>query len=167
MKRMLLVACIVAVCLPLVVSGQDGSQQLKEFTWVLPGDVQLGLVYLNDRTVPVIFQPPTLYSIRARAHATTMLYVQGTPEKNVQIDTTNFVIEQNGVTVKSVPTNITHFEKGKAAVAKGQRIDGLLTFDKVVNISQPFTVKHGNDSVEVKFTSEQLKASAPAAPQPQ
>ena len=163
MKKLFLAVCVVSVCLPLVVSGQDAAQQLKDFTWVLPGDVPLGLVYLNDRTVTALFQPPTLYSMRARAHTNTMLYIQGMPERDVQIDTTNFVIEQNGTTLTSVPTNIKHFEKGKAAVAKGERIDGLLTFDKLVNVSQPFTVKHGKDSVQIKFSSDQLKAAAPAA----
>jgi len=165
MKKAPLVIGILAVCLPLAVSGQ-GAPSLKNFTWALPGDVSFGLVHLNDTTAPIIFQPPTLYSIRARAHTNTMFYVQATPDKNVQIDTTNFVIEQNGETVASLPTNIKHFEKGKVAVPKGERIEGMLTFNKLVNVSQPFTVKHGDDSVQIKFTGDQLKALAPAPGEP-
>ncbi len=166
MKRALLVMGIVTGCLPLVVSGQKAAPSLKDFTWALPGEVSFGLVHLNDSTAQIIFQPPTLYSVRARAHTNTMFYVQATPDKNVQIDTTNFVIEQNGETVTSLPTNIKHFEKGKAAVPRGERIEGLLTFSKLVNVSQPFTVKHGEDSVQIKFNGDQVKATAPAAVEP-
>jgi hypothetical protein len=157
---------IATVCLALLSSGLNAAPSLKDFTWVLPGEVSLGLVHLNDSTAPIIFQPPTLYSMRGLAHTQTMFYVQGTPEKNVEIDTTNFIIEQNGETLSAAPTNIRHFERGKVAVPKGDRIEGVLTFAKMVNVSQPFTVKHGDASVKVKFSSDQIKAATPAAAEP-
>jgi hypothetical protein len=164
MKKLLLVACVVSACFPLVVAGQKPTDQLKDFSRVLPGDLPLTLVYLNDKTVPIMFQPPTLYAMRARSKEATMLYVQGTAgDKAVQFDTTNFTIEQSGESVGSTPTNINHFERGKASVGKGDRVDGLLTFAKLVNVSQPFTVKHGKDSVEFKFTADQIKAMTSAA----
>jgi hypothetical protein len=164
---MLLPTWIFAVCLSLAAFGQNTPPSLKNFTWTLPGEVTFGLVYLNDSTTPIIFEPPTLYSIRARSHTNTMFYVQGTPDKNVQIDTTNFIIEQNGETVTSLPTNIKHFEKGKPAVPKGERVEGLLTFTKLVNVSQPFIVKHGEDSVQIRFNSDQIKATTPATADPE
>jgi hypothetical protein len=163
MKRLLFGTATIAVYLPLVLSGQT---TLKDFTWALPGDVPFGLVHMNDSTTPIVFQPPTLYSIRARAHTNTMFYVQATPDKNVQFDTTNFTIEQNGETITSTPTNIHHFEKGKVSAPKGERIEGLLTFTKLVNLSQPFTVKHGNDSVQIKFSSDQMKAATTPTAEP-
>ena len=163
MKRTLLVLGIATLCLRPGVSGQNGSSSLKDFTWTLPGELALGLVHLNDTTTPMIFQPPTLYSIRARARSNTVFYVQGTADKNVQIDTTSFTIEQNGETTTSIPTNIKHFEKGKIAVPKGERIEGVLTFARLVDASRPFTVKHGADSVQIKFNPDQMKAIMPAA----
>ncbi len=145
-----------------MLSGQH-APSLKDFTWTLPGELTLGLVHLNDTTTPIIFQAPTLYSIRARAHTNTMFYVQGTPDRTIQVDTTNFIIEQNGETMTGVPTNIKHFEKGRVAVSKGERIEGLLTFDKLADVSRPFTLKHGNDLVQIRFTGEQMKATMPAA----
>jgi hypothetical protein len=110
-----------------------------------------------------MFQPPTLYSIRARAAASTLFYVQGTPDKDVDLDTTNFVAMQGGESITSVPTNITNFEKGKAA--KGVRVSGLLQFAKQVDLSRAFTIVHGKDSVEFKFSEAQVKAiTAPPAP---
>src|SRR5438309_1641065 len=139
MKKLLLVACMIAACFTLVVAGQNANDQLKGFSRVLPGEMPLTLVYLNDKTVPIMFQPPTLYAIRAQAKQATILYVQGVANKAVQIDTTNFTIEQNNESVDSMPSNIKHFEKGTASVPKGERVDGLLTFAKVVSVSQPST----------------------------
>jgi len=153
---------ILTLCLPLLSYGQQASA-LKDFTWTLPGELALGLVHLNDTTTPIIFQAPTLYSIRARAHTNTMFYVQGTPTRNLQMDTTNFIIEQAGETITGVPTNIKHFEKGRVAVSKGERVEGVLTFDKLADVSQPFTIKHGSDSVQIKFTHDQVKAATPTA----
>jgi hypothetical protein len=164
MKRILCAMWIMGVSV--VAAGQNAAGPLKDFTWSLPGDVAIGLVHLNDSTAPILFQPPTLYSIRSRAHSNTMFYVQANPDKNVQIDTTNFVIDQNGETITSTPTNIRHFEKGKVSVPKGERMEGVLTFTKLVNVSQPFTVKHGADSVQVKFSSDQIKATMPPPAEP-
>ena len=163
MKKTSRVVGLLTLCLPLMVSGQNASPSLKNFTWTLSGELALGLVHLNDATTPIIFQAPTLYSIRAMAHTNTMFYVQGTPDRDLQVDTTNFVIEQNGETMTGAPTNIRHFEKGKVAVSKGERIEGLLTFSKLADVSQPFTVKHGADSVQIKFTRDQIKSMMPAA----
>lgn len=162
MKRTWPFVGILTLCWSLVLSGQH-APSLKDFTWTLPGELTLGLVHLNDTTTPIIFQAPTLYSIRARAHTNTMFYVQGTPDRTIQVDTTNFIIEQNGETMTGVPTNIKHFEKGRVAVSKGERIEGLLTFDKLADVSRPFTLKHGNDLVQIRFTGEQMKATMPAA----
>ena len=161
MKRTYPLLALMSLCLPLILSAENPAS-LKDFTWTLPGELKLGLVHLNDTTTPIIFQPPTLYSIRARAHSNTMFYVQGTPDRNVQMDTTNFSLEQNGETITGVPTSIKHFEKGRVSVSRGDRIEGLLTFDKLADVSQPFTIRHGSDSVQIKFTRDQMKATMPA-----
>jgi hypothetical protein len=73
-------------------------------------------------------------------------------------------MEQGGESVPGTSQNIKNFETGK--VAKGERIDGLLVFAKQLDLSKPFMVKHGKDSVEFKFTSDQVKAMTPPAAAP-
>jgi hypothetical protein len=165
MKKLLFAVALLAVSAPLALVGQDLTSQLKDYTRVLPGDgLQLSLVYLNQQTVAAIFQPPTLYAMRARAKEATMLYVQGTPSRQVELDTTNFTIEQGGQSITSQPTNIKNFMKGKAKVGSGETITGVLTFMTAVDVSKPFTVKHAKDSIEFKFSADQIKAMAPAPP---
>src|SRR5476649_2376519 len=113
MKKLVLAVLAAVACLPLSLAGQTAAD-LKEFSQVMMIEgLPLTPVHLNDKTVPVLFQPPTLYSIRARAHETTMLYVQGTAVKTVELDTTTFTIDQAGQVVTSLPTNIKNFVKGK------------------------------------------------------
>ena len=108
---------------------------------------------------PVLFQPPTLYSIRARAAEMTTLYVQGITKQNTELDTTNFTLEQGGASDKGTPTSIKNFTKGKVKLFENDRVDGLLTFSKMYNMLQPFTIKHGKDTVQ--FTPP-VEAAAPA-----
>jgi hypothetical protein len=165
MKKLLFALVALAVSAPLALVGQDLTSQLKDYTRVLAGDgLQLSVVYLNQQTVAAIFQPPTLYAMRARAKEATMLYVQGTPSRSLDLDTTNFMIEQGGESIAGQPTNIKNFTKGKAKVGSGETITGVLTFTKLVDVSKPFTVKHAKDSVEFKFSADQIKTmGAPPA----
>ncbi len=164
-------ACVVAVSLLLagiVPRGQSKTEQLKEYSRVLQGtDVTLTLVHVNDRTAPLLFQPPTLYSMRARAKDATLLYVQGKAERDIEIDTTNFKIEQAGQTATATPTSINNFTRGtRVRIPLGQPIDGLLVFPKLFDVSKPFTVRHDRDLIEFKFNAEQVKGmTAAAAPQ--
>jgi hypothetical protein len=166
MKKSVLALLAFAVCLPLSVAGQNAAAQLQEFTQVIMLEgIPLSLVHLNDKTVPVLFQPPTVYSIRARSHDTTMLYVQGTATKPVELDSSTFTIDQGGQAVKSVPTNIKNFMKGKNKLVQGDRVDGLLTFEKAIDLSKPFAVKHGRDVTTFQFSASQIKAMTPAPAQ--
>jgi hypothetical protein len=158
MRKVLLAAFILAAGLPLGLSGQEGP--LKDYTRVLKGDVQLSIVHVNDKSLPVLFQPPTLYAMRARIREATMFYVQGTAPKDVEIDTKTFTVEQGGESTPGTPQNIKNFQGGK--IPKGERIDGLLVFAKLLDLSKPFTVKHGKDSVEFKYSADQVKAMTPA-----
>ena len=61
-----------------------------------------------------------------------------------------------------MPLNIKHFEKGK--VRKGDQIDGMLQLARQIDLSKSFAVLHGKDSVEFKFSDNQVKAmSSPPA----
>jgi hypothetical protein len=162
-RKALLPVCLLTLCLP--VFAKDAADQMKAFTRVLPSDtLPLSLMHLNDTTLPLIFQPPTLYAMRARAKEATEFYVQGTAKKASTLDTTNFTITQGEESVTSVPVNIKHFEKGNVALAQNDKVDGVLVFSKLVDVTQPFTIKHGKDAVKVEFTKDQLKemSQAPA-----
>lgn len=163
MKKVFLAACLFALSLPLTLVGQNATEQLKDYTQLLSGNgIELTLIHINPKTAAVLFQPPTLYSMRARSTATTMLYVQGEIKKDVEFDSTNFTLTQGADSLTGKPSNISHFEKAK--LSKGTRIDGILDFGKPVDLSKPFTIKHGpKDSVEFKFTEAQVTGMAPAA----
>jgi hypothetical protein len=166
MKK-LLIAVAVAVCVPLALAGQDTAQVMKDYSRTMASDdLPLTLVHLNDKTVPVLFQPPTLYAMRARAKEATTIYVQAVVENNVELDTTNFVLEQDGVSSTATPTSIHNFTKGKLKLKLGDHVDGVLSFPKLVDVSKPFAVKHGHDRADFKFTPEQAKLIMPAASAP-
>lgn len=165
MRTTLVSSFVLAVCISVGLQGQDATAQLKGYSVVLKGDaLPLTLVHMNAKTVPILFQPPTMYSMRARATESLMFYVQGTAQQDVELDTSAFVIEQGGETIKSTPINIKNFQKGK--VAKGAQIDGMLLFEKKIDLSKTFSVVRGRDSVNFKFNADQVKELSPAAPPP-
>ncbi len=161
MRKVLLPLCLLALCLP--AAAKDAAEVMKDFTRVLSTDgVTLSLMHLNETSLPLVFQPPTLYSLRARLKESTLFYVQGTADSAIKLDTTSFTIEQDGESMTSSPVNIKHFEKGTASLAKGDRVDGVLVFSKIVDVNKVFTVKHGKDSVKIEFTKNQVRDMTPA-----
>jgi phenylpropionate dioxygenase-like ring-hydroxylating dioxygenase large terminal subunit len=164
MKKILIAAVLLALSLPFGAAGQDAAAQLQDFTRLLKvaDGLQLSIVHVNGRTVLVLFQPPTLYAIRARAKEVTVFFVQGTPEKDVNLDPSGFTVQQGGESSPLTPVNIKRFEKGK--VIKGDRIDGMLQLAKQLDVAKPFTVVHAKESVEFKFTDDQVKSMDPPPP---
>ncbi len=70
----LLIAATAALSLPLTLAGQDSAQIMKDYMrQIVSDDVSLNVVHLNSQTVPVLFQPPMLYSMRARAQQQMMI----------------------------------------------------------------------------------------------
>ena len=132
---------------------------LKQFTRAAKfNGVTLYFVHMNNRTVEALFQAPTKYAMRARANMATMLYVQGTPEKEVNLNT-DFMLEQDGQTTAGTAHNIKNFKAG--AVPKGERIDGILQFDTKIDLTHPFLIRNADASVEFKLSPEALKMLAP------
>jgi hypothetical protein len=167
MKK-LSIATAFAICLPLTLAGQDAAQIMKEYMrQIVSDEISLNVVHLNVKTVPVLFQPPMLYSMRARALQQTMIYVQTVVEVNGELDTTNFVLDQGGTTTPGTPTNINNFTKGKVRLRLGDKVDGVVTFATQVDVSKPFSIKHGLDKpAEFRFNEAQVKALAPAPAAP-
>jgi hypothetical protein len=163
--RKFFIAAIVAVCLPLSLAGQDAAQIMKEYSKVMTSeDVPLTIVHLNVQTVPLLFQPPMLYSMRARASQQTLVYVQGVVEANAELDTSNFVLEQGGKSTPGTNTSINNFTKGRLKLKLGDKIDGIVAFPVLADISKPFTIRHGMDKADFRFTENQIKALAAPAP---
>jgi hypothetical protein len=164
-KAGMLVACFVLLsCIgPAQEPSVDKTAMLKEFTRTAQVDgLTLSFVHLNNRTVDVLFEAPGKYALRARASQSTMFYVQGTPEKDVQLDT-KFVMEQDGQTFQGVAQNIKNFQS-ETALAKGERIDGLLHFARKIDPSHEFTVKNAAYVVMFKLTPEALQMLQPVPP---
>lgn len=157
MKKILMVvlSCILmSLAAPAQQSNDGNSNTLQAFTRTIELDgIKWYFVHLNNRTVEVLFAAPTKYSMRARAAQKTLLYVQGTPEKEMSIDR-KFFIEQGNEKLEAVPHNIKNFTGGK--VSKGERIDGLLEFSKKIDVTQPFTIRAADKSVEVRLSPEAL-----------
>jgi hypothetical protein len=159
--RKLFIAVAVAACLPLAVIAQDTT--LKEYSKTMQSDdLPLNIIHINAKTVLLLFKPPTVYQIRAKASEATMIYVQTVVENNAELDTTTFTIEQDGVSYPGTPSSVRNFTKGRLKLKLGDQVDGILTFPKLLDVSKPFSVKHGRDRVEFKFTDAQIKALAPA-----
>jgi hypothetical protein len=129
---------------------------LKEFTRTgTVSGVVMSFVLVNDKTVEVLFSGPSKYSLRARARMGTLFYVQGTAEKNIDQLNMKYTMEQDGATFDGTPMNIKNFEGG--AVAKGNRIDGLLQFEKRLDPTHAFKLRNAKTTVEFKLSQDALK----------
>jgi len=133
-----------------------GANPLADYTRQIKYDgLTMSIVLINSRTAEVLFQPPMKYSMRARSAQQTVLYVQGTPQKDFDLSTA-FSIEQEGQTIQGTATSIKNFVNGK--VPAGQRIDGIVDFPEKVDTTKPFTVKNGKGEVQFVLTAEAIKA---------
>jgi hypothetical protein len=167
MKKMIIgiLACILAVSAVAAQQQEKQPQQqessaalLKQFTRSMNVDgIMLSFVYLNDRTVDVLFHPPGKYAVRAQAKVSTLLYVQGTPDKDGKLDAT-FYLEQDGQTTEGLARDIKNFQSG--AVTKGETINGILQFDRKVDLTHQFTIKSSKNSLKFKLSEEALKLMA-------
>ena len=161
-----LVFAVFAACAFAQEAKQAGADPgaLKQFTRSGKfNGVTLYFVLMNNKTVEALFQPPTMYAMRARANMATMLYVQGTPDKEGSLDT-DFTLEQDGQTQAGTAHNIKNFKAG--SLVKGERIDGILQFEKKIDLAHAFVVKNAEGAVEFQLTPEALKMLEPPAAQP-
>jgi hypothetical protein len=159
MKKALLALVVAALAVPVILVGQtpaDPNTAIKDFGKSLNSNgVTLNVILLNDKTIEVLFQAPTKFAMRARARMATMVYVQGTPGKDVDFKT-DFTIQQDGEPVAGKPVNIKNFDNIK--VAKGTRIDGVVEFPTKVDLKKSFKVANGKDTVEFKLSEDALKS---------
>jgi hypothetical protein len=154
----LAILCFLATTLTAVysqTSRSDTKSILNDFT--RSGKIDgssFSFVLLNNKTVGLLFTPPSMYQIRARASQGTAFYVLGAAEKKFTLEK-KFVVEQDGQTFDCEMINIENFTGGE--IAKGQKIKGILQLSKKLDLSHPFTIKGAQDSMEFKLTEDALK----------
>jgi hypothetical protein len=158
MKRIVMAVVLIGIAMSVTGIAQDEHKEYMRTLLIGPG-LQVSVLHLNEKTLPVIFQPPTIYAMRARAREGTLVFVQGTTERELEIDPGQFRLEQGGKNTAGKPVNIKNFQKGK--IGGGQRIDGLVQFEERIDLSKPFSIKYGKESAEFRFTPDQVKAMAP------
>ena len=140
-KRLLVIFAISLTSLwALSADDTPGDKELLQkatFTVETEG-AKLNFVLLNDKTVDVLFSGSSKYSIRARANASTVFYVDGTASKALVFNP-KFEVVQNGRIMSSKSISIKNFEQGP--LEKGARIQGLLELGQKLNLYQPFKLK--------------------------
>jgi hypothetical protein len=108
MRNILMIVLVCLLLAPLAGAQEPtpNAALFKEFSRSVHIDgLTLSFVLLNDRTVDALFEAPGKYAMRARARMATTFFVQGTPEKDIQLDS-RFVVEQDGQTVAGTSHNI-------------------------------------------------------------
>jgi hypothetical protein len=163
MKKIITLALLCFFVLTLAVSQNVHSQTDAKASKALIADfsrsgringARFDFMLLNDKTIDILFPGPSKYSMRARASQTTVFFVTMTPDSTITLDN-SFSVVQDGQTFACEPVNIQNFAKG--VVTKGQKIQGLLQVEKKLDLSHPFLIKGGQDSVEFKLSESALK----------
>lgn len=157
-KRLLMafVICALSCTFAAAQDSADTMDVVKEFTLSAELDgMILNFVVLNDKTVDALFSGSGKYAIRARARASTMFFVQGVPEKDIDFNP-DFEVRQDGKTIEGKPVNIKNLEAGP--VAKGTRIEGLLQLSEKINLEKPFQIVDSqNAAAEFQLSPEAIK----------
>ena len=157
MKKVLVVI-VAAVCLLPVVAGAqvDNMKILQMFsTSVRTDGGNLQIILLNDRTVEALFgTSPAKAAFRTKARMTTVLFVQGTVNKDFEFKPEVTVV-QKGETLPGKSTSMKNFTGGK--VAKGDQIQGLVELPKKLDLFEPFKVTISGESVEVRLNQDDVR----------
>lgn len=154
-KKIFIIAAICALTFTLA-SAQDSTEKMKlvkEFTLTAEMDgLILNFVVLNNKTVDALFSGSGKYSIRARANASTLFFVQGVPDKDIDFNP-QFRFEQNDFLIDSKTSNIKNFKAG--SVAKGTRIEGLVQLSRKIDLAQPFKIIDISNDATAEFQLSQ------------
>lgn len=158
------VAAVFAVVLaaPLTFAGQgaDLAVLMKDFSRPLKGDgISFTVIHLNDKTVEGLFgQSPRKLALRVQARQNTMFYVQGSADQDTKLEI-DFSVTQGGETVDGTALSMNNFEDGRE-VKRGERIDGVVTLGKKLDLSEPFIVENAGESARFDFSDEIVSSIA-------
>lgn len=145
----------------LCVLGADNpngdKELLQKATFTIEANgAKLNFVLLNNKTVEVLFSGSSKYSMRARANASTVFYVDGTAGKAFVFNP-KFNVVQNGHIISAKPISIKNFKQGP--LEKGARIQGLLELEQKLNLYQPFKLKDPkNEFPEFQYDWDALES---------
>ncbi|MEJ2109173.1 MAG: hypothetical protein P8Z37_04515 [Acidobacteriota bacterium] len=118
----------------------DNKELLKQATFSIEADgAKLNFVLLNNKTVEALFTGSSKYSIRARASASTVFYIDGVMNKTLVFNP-DFDVEQDGTVISTKPVSIKNFKKD--TLEKGTKIQGLLELEQKLNLYRPFKLKN-------------------------
>ncbi len=151
----LLVAIVCAM--PLVGAQQvDPGKMVQMFSQSLrTAGGNLQVVVLNDRTVEALFgASPAKAAFRTKARMTSVLFVQGTVNKEFEFKP-DVTVVQKGETLQGKATSMKNFTAGK--IAKGQQIQGLVELPKKLDLYETFKVTIGGESVEFNLNEDDLR----------
>ena len=157
-KKILIGVAICALSLSLAVAEDSGEKTklVKEFTITADLDgLILNFVALNNKTVEALFSGSGKYAIRARANASTLFFVQGVPDKDIDFNP-NFRFEQNESVIDTKTSSLKNFKEGP--ISKGTRIEGLVQLSQKIDLAQPFKIvdPRNDASAEFQYSQETL-----------
>jgi hypothetical protein len=158
MKRVIALA-LAAIFLASVSIAQD-SRLLNEFSRTSYfGGAKLSFVLLNDKTIDMLFKGASRDTIKSKIESGMAFYITGIVEKDTKMNT-NFIMSQGEEKfVGSVMNNIKNLADG--VITKGEKVSGILKFEKKVNLTKIFTLKNTEGYVDFKITDAALRNVAP------
>jgi len=138
------------------ISAAEKANIIKEFARSAEMDgVTFNYVLLTNKTIDILFPGDAKYSMRARANAATMFFIQGVPGKKLGQFNPKYEIEQNGRTFDGESVNISNFQAG--TVEKGSKIAGLIQLTQKIDVTRPFKIKCASGSIEFRLSSNAIK----------
>ena len=150
---MIVAICVLSLTPAMAQDSDEKTKLVKEFTLTAEMDgLILNFVALNDITVDALFSGSSKYAIRARANASTVFYVQGVPEKDIDFNT-EFRFEQNGFFIDGKTANIKNFTAGP--VSKGTKMEGLVQLSRKIDLAQPFKIIDTSNDATAEFQLSQ------------
>lgn len=136
---------------------QANIETLRKFMAVLPAaGINLSVIHLNRVTVDILF-PQQKQAWKTRARLNTLFFIQGVADKDTNFDP-SFVAIQGGNSYKGsvlTPINNTKFALGP--LIKGDMVQGIISFDRSLDVNKPFKLVNNENSVEIQFEKKNLE----------
>jgi hypothetical protein len=152
MKRVIAVA-LAGLFFASLAAAQD-QRLLKDYTRSdYFGGTKLSFILLTDKTIDALFSGAGKETVKAKLNGGTGFYVLGTAEKDTNLDT-KFILLQDEQKATANIMNIKNFTDGE--IPKGEKISGIIHFDKKLNFQRLFTVKNSVNMVDFKLSDNAL-----------
>jgi len=128
---------------------------LKEFSRMgYFSGTKLTFLLLTDKTIDMFFSGSSKDMVQAKVNVGTCFYIMGIADKNMKMST-DFVVEQDGEKFAGTIMNLENVVDG--AVAKGEKISGILQLQNKLKLDHLFTVKGAGGLVYFELSSNALR----------